>query len=391
MSTTSHDDPIGSGWRRADGRIGLRNHVIAFSTVALTDRITSLAAERIEGILPICPAFQRGLRGADAALQAKMIQAVIAHPNVGAALVVTHDRAAAESLQAACMELGKPFVVLSLIANAGVQSAQDTMVTHLQNLKADVADSQKTAVQLSDLSVALECGGSDASSALAANPSIGRFVDRLIAAGGTAIVSETAEFLGGEDVIRAQSQSEAIAKDILGYLRIEEQMMHSDGTDYRGVNPTPENIDAGLSTLTEKTMGAGCKIGSSRFAGALSFGERPSFAGLHFMHTPFFSPTSLTGMVLGGAQISLFAMGVYNPSGMPLAPTLKICGNTKTLLDWPDGIDLDVSGVIAGGSDYNNAANTILNVIGEIADGKLTVAEEWREGQIIIPVSQLPL
>jgi altronate dehydratase large subunit len=390
MSTTSHD-PIGTGWRRTDGRIGLRNHVIAFSTVALTDRITTLAAARVKGVLPICPAFQRGLRGADDRLQTNMIKAVIAHPNVGAALVVTHDRAAAQTLQAACKELGKPIVVLSLIAQAGMQSAQDAMAMHLQNLKAELADSQKTTLHLSDLTVALECGGSDATSALAANPSIGRFVDQLIAAGGTAVVSETAEFLGGEDVIRAQSQSEEIAKDILGYLRIEEQMMQSDGTDYRGVNPTAENIEAGLSTLTEKTMGAVCKIGNSHFAGALSFGQRPQVAGLHFMHTPFFSPTSLTGMVLGGAQVTLFAMGVYNPSGLPLAPTIKICGNPKTLSDWPDGIDLDVSEIVTGGSDYDDAANTILKLIGEIADGELTRAEQWHEGQIIIPVSQLPL
>lgn len=390
MFTTSHE-AMGSGWRRADGRIGLRNHVIAFSTVALTDRITALAAGRVDGVLPICPALQRGLRGADATLQAETIQAVIAHPNVGAALVVTHDRAAAEKLRADCMGLGKPVVVLSLIAGAGIQNANDAMVKHLQDLKAAVADSPKTPLHLSDLVVALECGGSDATSALAANPAIGRFVDRVITAGGTSIVSETAEFLGGEDVIRAQSHNEAVAKDILGYLRIEEQMMQNDGIDYRGVNPTPENIEAGLSTLTEKTMGAVCKIGSSRFAGALSFAERPQSAGLYFMHTPFFSPTSLTGMVLAGAQISLFAMGVYNPSGMPLAPTLKICGNPQTLSDWPDGIDLDVSGIITGSSDYDDAADSIRNLIAEIADGKLTKAEEWQEGQIIVPISQLPL
>jgi altronate dehydratase large subunit len=390
MFTTS-PETIGSGWRRADGRIGLRNHVIAFSTVALTDRITTLAAGRVKDVLPICPAFQRGLRGPDATLQAQIIRAVIAHPNVGAALVVTHDRAAAEKLRADCIGLEKPVVVVSLIAGAGIQSVHDALVEQLRDLKAAIADDPKSPMHLSDLAVALECGGSDATSALAANPAIGRFVDRVITAGGTSIVSETAEFLGGEDVIRAQSHSEAIAKDILGYLSIEEQMMQSDGIDYRGVNPTPENIEAGLSTLTEKTMGAVCKIGSSRFTGALSFGERPHAPGLYFMHTPFFSPTSLTGMVLAGAQISLFAMGVYNPSGMPLAPTLKICGNPQTLSDWPDGIDLDVSGIITGNSDYDDAADSILNLIAEIADGKLTRAEEWQEGQIIVPVSQLPL
>lgn len=94
--------------------------------------------------------------------------------------------------------------------------------------------------------------------------------------------------------------------------------MAEDGQDYRGVNPTRENIDAGLSTLTEKTMGALCKIGACDFAGALDFAEPPRHAGLHFMDTPFFSPVSLTGMVLAGAQVSLFAMGVFNPSACRL-------------------------------------------------------------------------
>ncbi len=390
MSTTSHD-PIGMGWRRPDGRIGLRNHVIAFSTVALTDRVTAMAAARVPGVLPVTPGFQRGVRGRDATLQAAMIEAVIAHPNVGAALVVTHDRAAAADLHAACAELEKPVVVLSLMAQHGIQAAQDVMVFRLQSLMSAIAESSRTELKLSDLTVALECGGSDATSALCANPSIGRFVDQLIAAGGTAIVSETAEFLGGENVIRAQSRSPAIAEAILAHLSAEDAMMHADGTDYRGINPTQENIEAGLSTLTEKTMGAICKIGTSKFAGALQFGEKPTEPGLYFMNTPFFSPTSLTGMVLAGAQITLFAVGVFNPSGLPLAPTVKICGNPQTLSDWSDGVDLDVSGIISGETDYDDAAQAILGLVRQISSGRLTCAEKWHEGQIIVPISQLPL
>ncbi|WP_170432627.1 UxaA family hydrolase [Ruegeria arenilitoris] len=390
MSTTS-DEPVGAGWRRTDGRIGLRNHVIAFSTVALTDRITGLAAAHVPGTLPICPSFQRGLRGPDAQLQADMIRAVIAHPNVGAALVVTHDRAAAADLKAASKRLGKPITVISLMAHQGVQAALDAMVSHLQSLVAKVSDNPNTAMNLSDLTVALECGGSDPTSALCANPAIGRFVDRLISAGGTAIVSETAEFLGGEQVVRSQCQTPEVAADILGYLQAEEEMMAADGIDYRGVNPTQENIEAGLSTLTEKTMGAICKIGTSKFAGTLGFGEQPVGRGLFFMHTPFFSPTSLTGMVLGGAQINLFAVGVYNPSGIPLAPTIKICGNPITCAEWSDSIDMDVSGAISGNSTCDDPAERIFDLIGQISDGKVTCAERWQEGQVIVPMSRLPL
>lgn len=132
-------------------------------------------------------------------------------------------------------------------------------------------------------------------------------------------------------------------------------------------------------------MGALCKIGACDFAGALDFAEPPRHAGLHFMDTPFFSPVSLTGMVLAGAQVSLFAMGVFNPSGMPLAPTLKICGNPATLARWGASIDLDVSGMISGQMNLDRAAEEISRAISDLCAGAQTCAERQGEGQLIQP------
>lgn len=346
MSTTSLD--LGQGWARPAGVPGLRNHVVALSTVALADRATELAAQGVAGTLCLTPRFERGLRGLDAARQARLIDAVVEHPNTGAVLVVTHDRAAEEALRARFAALGKPVRVRALMAASGFEEAIAAMQSDLRDLHRAASETRRVPLSLGDLVVALECGGSDASSAVCANPAIGRFVDRVISAGGTAIVSETAEFLGGEEVVRRQSETPQIAEAILARLAAEEARMLETGEDYRGVNPTQENIEAGLTTLTEKTMGAICKIGSSRFSGCLDFAQRPGAPGLYFMDTPFFSPVSLTGMVLGGAQLSLFAMGVFNPSGMPLAPTVKICGNPGTLRNWSDSIDLDVSTLLTG-------------------------------------------
>lgn len=390
MSTTS-PDVLGHGWLRSDGRIGVRNHLIAFSTVALTDRVTGLAAEQVPGTVPVTPGFLRGLRGQDAELQAAMIRAMVEHPNVGAALVVVHDRASARALTQSFSGAGKPVRVVALMSYKGIQTAIDDLASQLQSLQNLAGQAKRAPMALGDLTVALECGGSDATSALCANPTIGRFVDLLIAGGGTAIVSETAEFLGGEDVVRSQSNSPEIADAILSCIAAEEAMMMEDGSDYRGVNPTQENIEAGLSTLTEKTMGALCKIGNCNFAGALTFGQRPASKGLYFMDTPFFSPTSMTGMMLGGAQITLFAMGVFNPSGVPLAPTIKICGNPQTLSDWADGIDLDVSGIISGTQTYDDGAGSIQTLIERVLAGTMTCAEKWQEGQIIVPTSRAAL
>ncbi len=387
MSTTSPEtNPVlGEGWLRADGRKGLRNHVVAFSTVALADAVTRRAAAAVPGVLALTPQFERGLRGVDAEAQAQAVRDVARHPNVGAVLLVAHDRAAAEGLRASLKDAGTPLVVRALMDCAGVGAAAETFAGDLRGLSEQAAQARRVPLALGDLTVALECGGSDASSAVCANPAIGRLVDRLIAAGGTAIVSETAEFLGGEEVVRRQSATPEVAKAILACLAREERLMLETGEDFRGVNPTRENIEAGLTTLTEKTMGAVSKIGRSDFAGCLGFGERPSRPGLWFMDTPFFSPTSLSGMALGGAQVGLFAMGVFNPSGLPLMPVLKICGNPQTLRTWAESIDVDVSHLLRGEEDLDAAADRIAGALRGVAAGQETCSERHGEGQLIVP------
>ncbi|MGQ7845643.1 UxaA family hydrolase [Granulosicoccus sp. 3-233] len=372
-------------WDREGMAPGLRNHVIAFSTVALTDQVTRLAASKVPGTLALTPQFERGIRGADAGLQQRAIEAIVNHPNVGAALIVTHDRVAAEELLERFSSLSKPVAVIALMAENGLDAALQSMTRQLGLLLAQTAGAMRRPMQAAELTVALECGGSDASSSVCANPAIGRFVDRLVAAGGTAIVSETAEFLGGEEVVRHQSTTAAVADEILHCMARVEALMLESGEDYRGVNPTQENIEAGLTTLTEKTMGALCKIGNSSFSGCLAFGEAPTGAGLFFMDTPFFSPTSLSGMALGGAQISLFAIGVFNPSGMPLMPVLKVCGNPATVDMWKDGIDLDVTGLIDGRYTLEQAADQLSETLCRVGNGELTATERRNEGQLIVP------
>lgn len=132
-------------------------------------------------------------------------------------------------------------------------------------------------------------------------------------------------------------------------------------------------------------MGALCKIGESRFVSCLSFGQPPASPGLHFMDTPFFSPCSITGMVAAGAQITLFAMGVFNPSGNPLAPTIKVCGNPTTLRDWSDGIDVALADLIEGRITLDSAAERLRQVILRVAGGEMTHTERWGEGQFIVP------
>jgi altronate dehydratase large subunit len=378
------------GYARSRDRVGVRNYLAIVSTVALSNRVADLASQRYElevsePALQVRGDFQRGLQHLDAFLQDQVIAQLIDHPNIGAAVVLCHDRRAAQAWQSRLASIGKPIEVLAIMDSNGVQRAIDLATSALLRLGEQIRGQARVSCPTSALTFALECGGSDASSAVCSNPAIGRFVDRAVVQGTRVIVSETAEFIGGEDVVRAQSETPEVAEAIIDCISATEERMSGDGDNYRGVNPTAENIEGGLTTLVEKTMGAVCKIGNSRFAGCLTFGQEPLKPGLYFMDTPFFSPCSMTGMVAAGAQVTLFSMGVFNPSGNPLAPTIKICGNPQTLENWGDGIDVNLSGVLAGAMNLGDAGRLVAKAVLQVVEGESTKTEMWGEGQFIVP------
>ncbi len=387
MSTTAADSAYAdiTGYRRADGRLGLRNHLVVLSTLALTNRIAQLVAQTLPGALMVGGDLQRGLRGIDARRQERLVRAVLEHPNTGGALVYVHDTPSKDRIVAWARGLGKPVQVLAYMEGRGIAASLQRGAAALGELQAAIAGAQREAGHLGELTVALECGGSDPTSAVCANPGIGGFVDRLIAAGGSAIVSETAEFIGAEPVVSARAQSAEAAAAVIEAIRRRERMMFEDGEDYRGVNPTEENIAGGLTTLVEKSMGAVAKCGTSPLMGALDFGERPQSPGLWFMDTPFFSPVSLTGMVMTGAQMILFGIGVFNPSAVPLVPTVKVCGNPATVRDWADAVDVDISGIVDGRLTLADAVDALQRCVVGTCRGATTWSERWGEGQMISP------
>ena len=379
-----------TGYSRKNSKAGIRDYNVIFSTVALTNRWGEIVSNKVPEAILCCGELTRGLRGIDLVRQNEFTKSLILHPNIGSILILTLDIISQNSLINFIEEISKPAEVISLLSCKGMDDAISKASIKINEL-IQLKQVTRKSIHFSDITIGLECGGSDATSSLCANPTIGGFVDTLINKGGTAIVSETAEFVGAESIIKQKCKNKKIERQILSKLKIEEKRLTNDGIDYRGTNPTSENIEAGLTTLKEKTMGAIAKTGDSFFSGCLDFGEKPNGDGLYFMDTPFFSPTSITGMLSGGAVLILFGLGVYNPSGNPLCPTIKICGNPETNKIWKDLIDLDVSNILNGKMILNRGVELLNEEVIRVICGKTTKTELLKEGQFILPKTIEPL
>ncbi len=375
------------GFQRADGRVGIRNHRVVLSTVALTDRLSSSIASSLPNTICISGGFARGLQKIDEEMVLKFIKSVVAHPNVGSVLVITHDLSSLRLIEKE-VEATIPIEYLAFMSSKGRKQALTEGIDKIHFLakQQKKLKQRRTEVNLTSLTVALECGGSDVSSSICSNPVIGDITDLVVSQGGKAIVSETSEFIGAESIFDYRCPSLETRKSILDFIDYRSKLILNDsGKDYRGTNPTKENIDGGLTTLIEKSMGAVSKTGTMNFVSALEFGMAPQVKGLHFMDTPFFSPVSLTGMMMAGCNLGLFAMGVFNPTGNPLCPIIKICGNPKTLRDWRDDIDVELDDYFSGKIDRFAAQKITLAKINEVFNGTQTASEMLGEGQFILP------
>jgi altronate dehydratase large subunit len=230
-------------------------------------------------------------------------------------------------------------------------------------------------VPLSDLIIGVECGGSDTTSGIAANPAIGNAADALVDSGASIILSETSEWLGGEHLLARRADTPEIGGQILQAVAQIEQDAIQRGVDLVGQQPSYDNMKGGLSTIEEKTLGAIQKGGSRPIVGFLEYAQSPRKPGLHVMDTFAGAVESMTALSAGGCQIILFATGQGNPIGDQIAPTLKVCGNAETLSRLAEHVDIDVSAVISGLMSMEEAGALVLAATKELAEGRKCFCE----------------
>jgi altronate dehydratase large subunit len=373
------------GFRRPDGRAGVRNHVLILSPTGLTARAAARIGSLVQGPIVVASGYGRGQVGADAKLQFETLTGLARNPNVAATLVLAAGSDIVASYEAAIAASGKPVRGFSLPdAQEDALRLVDLGVRAATQLVREASALRREACRVGELCVAVECGHSDATSGLVCNPLAGALTEYVVGQCGQAMFSETIEWTGAEHLLARRAVSAEVADAIARAVARREQSVHHAGGDVRAQNPGPQNKAGGLTTIEEKALGAIAKGGRQPIHGLLQPAERPAAPGLYLMDTPFFSPESITAMVAAGAQLVLFTTGAGNSYCSLVAPTLKMSAHPDTCARLAEQIDIAAGDVVSGAATLEQATTAGIARLLDVASGTLTYGEIVGEGSEVV-------
>ncbi len=364
------------GWRRENGRMGVRNHVIILPVDDLSNAACEAVAHNIKGCMAIPHAYGRLQFGYDLELHFRTLIGTGCNPNVAGVVVIGIEPGWAGKIAEGIAASGKPveffgieqFGDINTIARAS--HAAYRMVKHASKLK-------KSRAPLVDLWVSTKCGESDTTSGLASCPTNGNAFDKLWENGNTLVFGETTELTGGEHLVAARCRTPEIRAGFQAmfdrYQRVVEANKTSDLSDSQ---PTKGNIEGGLTTIEEKALGNIQKIGKKCLVdGVLDKAEAPTHSGLWFMDSSSAAAEMVTLCAASGYAVHFFPTGQGNVIGNPIVPVIKISANPRTVRTMSEHIDVDVTGLLQKRMNMDDAGEALLDCMLRTADGEVTAAE----------------
>lgn len=366
------------GYKRPDGKVGIRNHILILPTCACSSETCRVVASQLPQAVNVIVQDGCGeVRGNEEITQA-VLSGFAANPNVYATVLIGLG---CESNSVTAMEelikskTNKPLHTLIIQQEGGTINTINKAVSIAQKLVMDAPKCERELVDISELMLGIECGGSDTTSGLGSNPVIGNTSDRLVDLGGTSMMSETTEFIGAEHILAKRGATPEVSQQIIDICRDLEDHLSAAGQDLRTGQPTPGNKDGGLSTIEEKSLGCIYKGGTRPIVEVVKYAEAPTKKGSVIMDTPGYDIASVSAMIAGGCQVVVFTTGRGTPTGHAIAPVVKVTANNETYKNMFDNMDIDVSAVITGEKTINQMGEDVLNEIVEVANGKITKAE----------------
>lgn len=375
------------GYRRAEGRAGIRNHVLILPSCVCGSETARIVASQVKGAVNIV--FNTGCSDvqANTDMSQKVLTGFACNPNVYGVVIIglgcetVGHRQLREKIQ---KMTSKPVVSFGIQEEGGTLKTIEKAVRAARQMAAEAAMQPKERFDISELLLGIECGGSDATSGLGSNPAVGELSDLLVDLGASTIMSESIEWIGGEHVLAKRAATPEIHNQIIEVCRAYEEHLKAAGQDCRAGQPTPGNKAGGLSTLDEKSLGCIRKGGSRPIVEVLQQAERPTKTGAIVMDTAGFDISSVTSMVAGGCNAVIFTTGRGTPTGNAIVPVLKVTANERTYHMMEDNMDMDLSAVIRGEKTFREMGQALLAEVGAICNGKLTKAEAYGFSDIAV-------
>jgi (2R)-sulfolactate sulfo-lyase subunit beta len=365
-----------SGYRRENGRVGVRNHVIILPVDDLSNAAAEAVAHNIKGAMALPHPYGRLQFGADLDLHFRTLIGTGANPNVAAVVVIGIEEQWTQKIVDGIAATGKP------VAGFGIELHGDIdTIARASRAAKDFVQYASMCVReerpIQDLWVSTKCGESDTTSGLAGNPTVGNAFDKLYAEGLTLVFGETTEITGGESLVANRCRTPEIAQQFMAMFdRYQEVINRHKTSDLSDSQPTKGNIAGGLTTIEEKALGNIQKIGKKCVVdGVLDKAESPTGPGLWFMDSSSAAAEMVTLVAAAGFVVHTFPTGQCNVIGNPILPVIKLCGNPRTVRTMSEHIDLDVSGILRREMNLDKAGDLLLEMIFKTANGRLTNAE----------------
>lgn len=365
------------GYRRSNGKVGIRNHVLIFPTIVCASEVARKISSEVPGTVYAIHGCGCGHIGEDKEQVIRTMVGFTGHPNVAGVLLVGNgcELITPDVIAGELAKVGQRVETISVQEAGGTSKCVEEGKKLAEKLLTEASSANRESVDISELILGLECGGSDALSGLTANPALGVASDLLVAEGGTAMFTETTEMLGTEQILAKRAADAEVEKRIYEIIAAAEAKAKSMGVDIRGSQPSPGNIKGGLTTIEEKSLGCIRKGGSTTIMQVVKYAEQPTKKGLVIMDGTALDVMSNTGLIASGAQIIVFTTGRGTPVGTPTAPVIKVSTNSITYDRMKENIDINAGVIVDGKATLQNVGEQIFNEILEVASGKLTKAE----------------
>jgi altronate hydrolase len=393
------------GYKRQDGRVGTRNYIAVVAASNCAAHTSELIAEsfgsmsmpeNVDGVV----AFPHGegcamAIGPDTEQLQRTLEGVLAHPNVAAAVILGLG-CEVNQIDHYLGHNGGSYVPpeglvgLTLQESGGTRGAVNAARDRIKTLLEVAAAVKRTEQPASEISLGLNCGGSDSFSGITANPALGYCCDLLVEQGATVVLAETTEIFGAEHLLLRRARNAEVGRRLLGCIDSYKAYLRQFGGSFDD-NPSPGNKAGGLTNILEKSLGAVAKAGTTTLEDVVEYAERIRSHGFVFMNTPGYDPASLTGLAAGGVNLIAFTTGRGSAIGFATIPVLKIASNTNTYRRMVDNMDVNAGVIADGESTIEKVGREIFNRLLRVASGERTHAEvlghhefvPWRIGPVL--------